>query len=454
MAEFDVDFLVVGGGSGGVRAARIAAKLGARVALCESRRLGGTCVNVGCVPKKLMVYAADVSTQLEDAAGYGWTVPGPASFDWPTFRARKDREIERLNGVYGRLLADAGVRVIHGHGRFVGPHAVQVGEEKISARYILVATGAWPSPLPVPGAELAVDSNAMFSLDAIPKRAVVVGGGYIGLEFAGILRGFGSEVILLQRGSHVLREFDDEVGPFVGTELIRRGIDLRTRCEVTSIARSEGGLEVQLSSCPPVQTDLVLMATGRVPLTAGLDLELAGVTLDARGAIAVDEQRRTVVPHIYAVGDVAGSAALTPVALAEGQAVAQALFGGAELRCEPWRVPTAVFSQPPVATVGLSEREALAAGHRLRIFRSEFTPMSHALPERKEKALLKLVVDRDSDRVLGFHMVGSEAAEIVQGLAVALTCGVTKAQLDATLGIHPTLAEEWVTMRTATREVG
>lgn len=452
MDDFDVDFFVVGGGSGGVRAARIAAKLGARVALCESRRLGGTCVNVGCVPKKLMVYAAEVSAQLEDAAGYGWEIPGPATFDWPTFRERKDREIERLNGVYQRLLEDAGVRVIHGHGRFVGPHQVKVDDEVISARYILVATGAWPSPLPVVGAELAVDSNAMFSLKALPKRAVVVGGGYIGLEFAGILQGFGGEVVLLQRGSHVLREFDDEIGPFVGTEIRRRGIDLRTSCQVTSIHRADGGLRVALTSGEPVETDLVLLATGRVPLTAGLDLERAGVGLDERGAIAVDARRQTSVPHIFAVGDVAGSAALTPVALAEGQAVAQRLFGSAEVDCEPWRVPTAVFSQPPVGAVGLTERDALKAGHRVRIFRAEFTPMSHALPERKEKALMKLIVDRDSDRVLGFHMVGSHAAEIVQGLAVALTCGVTKAQLDATLGIHPTLAEEWVTLRTAVRE--
>lgn len=452
MDEYDVDFFVLGGGSGGVRAARIAAKLGARVALCESRRLGGTCVNVGCVPKKLMVYAAEVSAQLEDAAGYGWEVPGPARFDWPTFRERKDREIERLNGVYQRLLDEAGVRVIHGHGRFVGPHQVQVGDEVISARYILIATGAWPSLLSVVGAELAVDSNAMFSLKAIPKRAVVVGGGYIGLEFAGILQGFGAQVILLQRGPHVLREFDDEIGPFVGTEIRRRGIDLRTNCQITSIHRTDGGLHVALTGAESVETDLVLMATGRVPLTAGLDLGRAGVAVDEGGAIAVNAQRQTSTPHIFAVGDVAGSAALTPVALAEGQAVAQSLFGGAEMKFEPWRVPTAVFSQPPVATVGLTERDAVKAGHGVRIFRSEFTPMSHALPERKEKALMKLVVDRETDRVLGFHMVGSHAAEIVQGLAVALTCGVTKAQLDATLGIHPTLAEEWVTMRTALRE--
>lgn len=452
MAEFDVDFLVIGGGSGGVRAARTAARLGAKVALCESRRLGGTCVNVGCVPKKLMVYASEVATQLADAAGYGWTVPEPPRFDWPTFRDRKDREIERLNAIYARLLDDAGVRVIRGHARFVGPHEVAVGDETIRARNILVATGAWPSMLPIEGAELAVTSNAMFDLPAVPGRAVVVGGGYIGLEFAGILHGFGAEVVLVQRGTHVLREFDDEVGPFVGAEMVRRGIDLRLRCEVRSIAQAEGGLRVVFSDGTTATTDLVLMATGRVPMTEGLDLARAGVTLSESGAIAVDSARRTVVPHIYAVGDVAGSAALTPVALAEGQAVAQSLFGGKELHCEPWRVPTAVFSQPPVAAVGLSEREAVAAGRRVRIFRSEFTPMAYALTERKERALLKLVVDRDDDKVLGFHMVGAGAAEIVQGLAVALTCGVTKAQLDATIGIHPTLAEEWVTMRTAARE--
>ncbi|MCB9730036.1 MAG: glutathione-disulfide reductase [Deltaproteobacteria bacterium] len=446
MSEYDVDFFVLGGGSGGVRAARIAGKLGARVALCESRKLGGTCVNVGCVPKKLMVYASAAGGAVEEAAGYGWSVPGTPSFDWPTFRARKDAEIARLNGVYARLLDQAGVRVIHGHGRFVGPHAVSVGDEVITARYILIATGAWPSVPEFPGADLCVNSNAMFSLEALPARAVVVGGGYIGLEFAGILEGLGTDVTLVHRGPRLLREFDDDIGPFLATELRRRGVDLRLERQIMRVARRDEELEVELDHGEHLRTDLVLMATGRAPLVAGLDLPAAGVALNAWGAVAVDASRQTSVPHIYAVGDVAGSAALTPVALAEGQAVARMLFGGGEVRCEPWRVPTAVFSQPPVATVGLTEAQATAEGHRVRVFRSEFTPMAFALSGRTERALLKLVVDTEDDRVLGFHMVGMDAAEIIQGLAVALTCGVTKAQLDATLGIHPTMAEEWVTM--------
>jgi glutathione reductase (NADPH) len=446
---FDFDLFVIGAGSGGVRAARFAAGYGARVAVAESRYLGGTCVNVGCVPKKLMVYASHVAEELEQAGGFGWAVPH-GRFDWPTLIANKDREIARLNGVYRSLLRNSGVNLIEGHGRIVGPHEVEVAGQRYSARHILIGVGGWPQVPDIPGKELAITSNEVFHLPHLPKRVLVVGGGYIAVEFASIFHGMGARTSLLYRGELFLRGFDQAVRLHLQDELQKKGLDLQFNSNIAAIERqADGSLQARLEDGRRLETDCVLFATGRRPMLDNLGLENVHVALDERGFIAVDEQYQTSEPSILALGDVIGRMQLTPVALAEGMAIARRLFRPEDYRPVDYQmIPTAVFSLPNIGTVGMSEEQARAAGHALRIFESRFRPMKLSLGNSQERTLMKLVVDAETDRVLGCHMVGPEAGEILQGLAVALKAGATKAVFDETIGIHPTAAEEFVTMRT------
>ena len=446
MSEYDYDLFTIGAGSGGVRASRMSAALGARVAIAEERYFGGTCVNVGCIPKKLFAYAAHYAEDFEDAAGFGWAASKPA-FDWPTLVANKDKEIARLNGIYERLLTSAGVTVFKARAEVVDAHTVEVEGRRIRARHILVATGGWPVVPEIPGKEHAITSNEAFHLPRLPKRAVVVGGGYIALEFASIFNGLGVETILSYRGDCLLKVFDNDLGAFLAAEMAKKGVRVCLRSHIQQIERRGETLLCRLSDGDTIETDLVMYATGRSPNTAGLGLERAGVEMAANGAVIVDENFQTNVPSVHAVGDVIHKVQLTPVALAEGMVVADRLFGSGQRRMDYRFVPTAVFSNPNVATVGLSEAQARREYEEVAIYKSTFTPLKHRLSGRNELTFMKLVVDKRSDRVLGVHMVGADAGEIVQGFAVALVCGATKAQFDATIGIHPTAAEELVTMR-------
>lgn len=444
----DFDLIVIGAGSGGVRLARMSAQRGARVAIVESRYLGGTCVNVGCVPKKLFVYGAHVSEDLEDAAGYGWKVPlDQVSFDWPTLVANKNAEIERLNGIYGRMLENAGVTIIEGTASLADANTVVVGNQRYTTRHITVATGSWPVIPDIPGKESILTSNEMFYLPQLPRQAVVWGGGYIAVEFAGILAGLGVETTLLYRGDLFLRGFDHDVREFVANEMRRKGVDLRFGVTIEAVESDGTHYDVTLNDGTHMTTGLVMAATGRRALVEGLGLEALGVRLSESGHVEVDDHFQTAVPSITALGDVIGTPQLTPVALAQGMVLSRRLFGDGEGEMDYNCIPTAVFCQPNIGTVGLTEEEAKEAGHTVSIYRSEFRPMKHTLSGREERCLMKLVVDAGTDRVLGAHMVGPDAGEITQGLAVAIKAGATKAQFDSTLGIHPTSAEEFVTMR-------
>lgn len=446
--SYDYDLIVIGAGSGGVRLARMSAQRGARVAVVESRYLGGTCVNVGCVPKKLFVYGAHVREELEDAAGYGWQVrAGDVSFDWPTLVANKNAEIERLNGIYGRLLANAGVEIIEGTASLEDPHTVRVGEQSYSSARITVATGSWPVVPDIPGKEHLLTSNDMFYLPQLPRHATVWGGGYIAVEFAGILAGLGVETTLLYRGDMFLRGFDDDVRHFTLQEMRKKGIDLRFNVTIGSVERNDSTYVAQLSNGDQLETGLIMAATGRRALVDGLGLTDLGVELTASGHVQVNDYFQTAVPSVYALGDVIGTPQLTPVALAQAMVLSRRLFGDGQGEMDYSAIPTAVFCQPNIGTVGLTEQEAREAGHGVRIYRSEFRPMKYTLSGRDERSLMKLVVDDETDQVLGAHMVGPDAGEITQGLAVAIKAGATKAQFDATIGIHPTSAEEFVTMR-------
>ena len=446
---FDFDLFVIGAGSGGVRAGRFAASFGARVAVAESRYLGGTCVNVGCVPKKLLVYAAQLGHEQALARSFGWQT-AQAGFDWQQLLAAKDQEIGRLNGVYRNLLGGSGVTLLDGHARLCGPHEVEVNGQRYSAQHILIATGGWPVVPEIPGRELAITSNEAFYLPELPRRVLVVGGGYIAVEFASIFQGLGAQTRLIQRSQSLLTGFDAGLRQHLQQELQRKGLDIQLGCEITAIEKqADGSLLARLQDGRTLETDCVFYAIGRRPMLDNLGLEEAGVALDERGCIAVDALYQSSVPSILAIGDVIGRVALTPVALAEGMAVARRLFRPADYRPVDYSlIPTAVFSLPNVGTVGLSEEAALAAGHEVRVFESRFRPMKYSLSDCQERTFMKLVVDAATDRVLGCHMVGPEAGEIIQGLAVALKAGATKQVFDETLGIHPTSAEEFVTMRT------
>ena len=450
MSDYDYDLFTIGAGSGGVRASRMAASLGARVAVAEERYMGGTCVNVGCIPKKLFAYAGHYAEDFEDAVGFGWQRPVP-SFDWPTLVANKDKEIARLNGVYERLLAGAGVSVLKARARVLDPHTVEVEGRRISARHILVATGGWPVVPDIPGKELAITSNEAFHLAALPKSVIVVGGGYIALEFASIFNGVGVDTLLSYRGDCLLKVFDADLGTFLNAEMTKKGVRITLRSHITAIERRGQKLACVCSDGSIVETDAVMYATGRTPNTAGLGLEQAGVELAANGAVLVDDYFQSSVASIHALGDVIHRVQLTPVALAEGMVVADRLFGTGQRSIDYGNVATAVFSNPNVGTVGLSEAQARRDYEEVDIYKTSFTPLKHRLSGRPESTLMKLVVDKRSDRVLGVHMVGAEAGEIIQGFAVALNCGATKRQFDATIGIHPTAAEEFVTMREPVR---
>jgi glutathione reductase (NADPH) len=445
--QYDYDLFVIGAGSGGVRAARMSAANGARVAVAEDRYLGGTCVNVGCVPKKLFVYGSHFAEEFADAAGYGWDV-GADRFDWPRLRDNKTREIERLNGIYRNLLQGAGVEIVWGRARLVDAHRVQVGDAEYTAANVLVATGSWPSIPEVPGRDLAITSNEAFYLQQFPERVVVVGGGYIALEFAGIFAGLGAATTLIYRGPLFLRGFDDDVRRFVAAELEKKHIALRFSTDVCAIEAHGDERRLRLDDGGTLDTDLVLYATGRVPNTAGLGLEALGVALNDRGGVLVDEHYRSSVPNIYAIGDVIDGEQLTPVAIAEGMCIANNLFTGNAPRTVDYAlIPTAVFCQPNIGTVGLTEAQARERFGDIDVYATDFKPLKHTLSGRDERALMKLVVNRADQRVVGAHMVGAEAGEIIQGLAVAMTAGATKQDFDRTIGIHPTAAEEFVTMR-------
>ena len=446
MADYDFDLYVIGGGSGGVRAARMAAGTGARVAIAEEYRYGGTCVIRGCVPKKLLVYASHFHEDFADAAGFGWTV-GETRFDWSTLIASKDREIDRLEGVYEKLLSNAGVAIHRGHARLLDPHTVEVADRTYRAETILIATGGHPVFPPGHGWEHAISSNEAFHLESLPESAVVYGGGYIAVEFAGIFNGMGSRVTQIYRGPQILRGFDDDVRNALAGELVKKGIDLRVETTIDKIDKTESGLLLHLSDRTTLETDLIMAATGRKPNTQNLGLDAAGVALDDKGAVEVDEYSRSSQPNIYAVGDVTDRIALTPVAIQEAMAFVDTVYRGKPRAMDHGNVPSAVFSQPPVSTVGLTEVQAREAHGALDIYRSTFRPMKHTLSGRDEKTMMKLIVERATQKVVGIHMVGLDAPEIVQGLAVAVKAGATKEVFDATVGIHPTAAEEFVTMR-------
>lgn len=454
MATFDLDLVVVGGGSGGVRAARMAAQRGARVALVESGALGGTCVNVGCIPKKLYSYAAHFAEAFEESHGFGWEGP-PPTLNWEALKANRAREITRLNGVYRNLLLGAGVQLVTGHGELLDGHRVAVNGQTLSAAHLLLATGGTPTVPPVPGAELAVTSDAVFDLDPFPRRLVVVGGGYIACEFASIFHGLGAEVTQVHRGALPLTGFDEEVRAFITEEMRKAGVLQRLGRQVTGLGRQADGIRVALDDGNTVMADHVLYATGRIPHTQGLGLAAAGVAVDGRGAIVVNERYQTSLPSVYALGDVTARVQLTPVALGEAMVVVDQLFGPAPGKAPRGMgyelIPTAVFTHPNIGTVGLTEEQARTRFGQIAVFRTDFKPLKHTLSGSTERTLMKLIVDTASDRVVGLHMVGAEAGEIVQGFAVAMKAGATKAVFDSTIGIHPTAAEEFVTLREPSR---
>ncbi len=445
---FDFDLFVIGAGSGGTRAARISAKHGAKVAVAEEYRVGGTCVIRGCVPKKLFVYASKFAEEFEDAVGFGWSSE-KVSFDWQILLENKDREIDRLNKAYIRGIESSGGQIIQERAVIKDRNTVRLASgREVTARYILVATGATAFvPRHLPGHEFAITSNEAFHLERLPKRIVIVGGGYIAVEFAGIFNGLGVETVLVYRGEQILRGFDMEVRNHVAAEMKKRGIEIRVHSDVAEIVRSGDGVRVTLNDGAAFGASQIMFATGRIPNTDGIGLESVGIVRNAHHAIPVDAQSRTVVDNIYAVGDVTNRVNLTPVAIREGHAFADTVFGGKPVSVDHSLVPTAVFSQPEIGTVGLSEDKARETHKAIDIYKTSFRPMKHTLSGRDERTFMKLVVDGESDKVLGCHIIGPDAGEMAQLLGIAITCGATKAQFDATLAVHPTAAEELVTMR-------
>ncbi|SNY96088.1 glutathione-disulfide reductase [Halomonas sp. hl-4] len=457
VAEYDYDLLVIGAGSGGVRTARMAAATGARVAIVEDRYLGGTCVNVGCVPKKLYAYASHFNSVFDDATGFGWQLPGEARFDWATLRDNKTSEIKRLNGIYLRLLETAGVSLYHGRGRLEGAHTVAISrqqgeEQRVTAQRILLATGGWPWVPTFPGSEYTLTSNQIFDLDRLPERFLVLGGGYIAVEFASIFNGLGSEAHLIYRGDLFLKGFDNEVREFTRQEMDRQGVHLHFDTNIEAIEKNEAGYQVALTNGDTMEVDAVLAATGRRANVAGLGLASVGLSLNEQGKLDVNERFETDVPSILALGDLIDTPELTPVAIAEAMLLVDHHFG--TVTPEPLdytRVPTAVFCHPNIGTVGLSEEAARQQFGTIRVYRTDFRAMKHTLSGSQERTLMKLVVDDASDVVVGAHMVGDDAGEVIQGIAIAVRAGLTKKDFDNTVGIHPTGAEEFVTMRTPAR---
>ncbi|TMJ49562.1 MAG: glutathione-disulfide reductase [Alphaproteobacteria bacterium] len=452
MAEFDVDLFVIGGGSGGVRAARIAAGHGARVMVAEEYRMGGTCVIRGCVPKKLLVYGSHIRHEIEDAAGFGWTIPH-ATFDWPTLIANKDKEIARLEAAYTANVEKSGARIVKTRAVFEDPHTLRLATgEAIRSNYVLIATGGAPNHgAMIPGIEHVISSNEAFHLAELPKRIVIQGGGYIALEFACIFAGFGSDVTVIYRGDNILRGFDEDVRSHVRTEMEKEGITVLTGCTVAKVDKHGKEFTTHLSNGSSIASDQVMFAIGRHPNVANMGLEKAGVAISPKnGGIAVDHFSQTSVPNIYAIGDVTHRLNLTPVAIREGHAFADTVFGKRPVEVDHVNIPTAVFSQPEIGTVGLTEAQARAQFRHVDIYKANFKPLKATMSGRDTRILMKLVVDGESDRVLGCHIVGDTAAEIVQAVAIAVKMKATKADFDATMALHPTAAEELVTMRTPT----
>ena len=447
MSRYDYDLFCIGGGSGGVRASRVSASYGAKVALAEERYLGGTCVNVGCIPKKLFSYAAHVREDFHDAAGFGWSGPQPA-FHWPTLLANKNQEIGRLNGIYENLLVKAGATILKQRATLLDAHSVTCGGKTFTAKHILVATGSWPTVPEIPGRELAITSNEAFFLPNLPESIIVVGGGYIAVEFASIFNGLGVSTTLLYRGKRVLRGFDADLGTRLAEEMIKKGVTVRLESDIAALQKKAGGtLAVVFRDGSHGETGAVMFATGRQPNTGAIGLEAAGVKLAADGAIKVNDYLQSSVASIHALGDVTNRVNLTPVATAEGMALAKTLFRDQPTLMDYDNIPTAIFAIPNVATVGLSEETAVTRGHAVEIYKTAFRALKHTLSGSEEKTFMKLVVDAPSQRVLGAHMMGADAGETIQGIAIALKCGATKAQFDSTIGIHPTAAEEFVTLR-------
>lgn len=449
--EFDYDLFVIGAGSGGVRAARMAAAKGKKVAVAEERYLGGTCVNVGCVPKKLFVYASQFSELFHASAGFGWNVDSQPRLNWATLRDNKTAEIERLNGIYNSLIDNSGAQLFDGRAIIAGPHLVTVNGETYRARTILVATGGWPYIPEFPGSEHALSSNEMFFLDKLPSSAVVVGGGYIAVEFAGILNGLGVETHLVYRGPKLLKSFDAEMSDKVTQGMSAKGVNIHLNTEINQISKTADQLSVALNTGATLDTELVLYATGRQANTAGLGLETTNVVMRNNGSIQVDESFATAEPSIYALGDVIDRVQLTPVAIQEAMVLVDHLYGEGSATINYSDIPTAVFCQPELGTVGLSEEQARAEYEDIAVYVSDFKPMLQTLGGGNDRITMKLVVDTQTDAVVGCHMVGEHAAEIIQGMGIALKAGATKAHFDATVGIHPSAAEEFVTMRTKAR---
>jgi glutathione reductase (NADPH) len=446
LSQYNYDLFVIGAGSGGVRAARMAASFGARVAIAEDRYMGGTCVNVGCVPKKLYVYASQFGKDFQDARGFGWQSSKP-DFDWSVLRDNKREEISRLNDIYRRLLDGVGADLLESRATIIDAHTVEADGQQYTAEKILIATGGWPHIPEFPGSEHAVTSNEIFDLDSFPERIVIVGGGYISVEFAGIFNGLGSKTTQLYRGPLFLRGFDEDIRNHAAQEIAASGVNLRFDVNVNAIRQGKGGLDLDLTDGTTVQADAVLYATGRKAHLEGLGLENVNVEINDKGVIAVDENFCSTEPSIYALGDVIGGMELTPVALAEGMSFARRQYGSKEQQVDYDFIPTAVFCQPNIGMVGFSEAQARDEFGEITLFKSTFRPMKHTISGREEQTFMKMIVETATDRVVGVHMMGPDAGEIVQGIAIALRAGATKAVFDTTIGIHPTAAEEFVTMR-------
>ncbi len=444
--EYDYDLFVIGAGSGGVRASRMAAGLGVKTAVAEYSDLGGTCVNLGCVPKKLLVYASHFSEDLEQAAGFGWDI-GQSQFNWQNLITAKNKEIKRLNDIYKNLLDNAGVDLINGKAILVDKHNIRVNDKIYSAKRILIAPGGWPSVPDIKGSEHIITSNQIFHLDQLPQNIIIVGGGYIAVEFAGIFNGLGRNVTQLYRGDMFLRGFDDDIRQFLANEIVKKGIDLKFNSNIAAIEKTVDGYIATLEGDSKINTDMIVYATGRHPRTADLGLENAGVKLAKGGAIIVDDNFKTNIDNIYALGDVIDRVALTPVAIGEAMILVHNIYADRNDKMDYSDIPTAVFSQPEIGTVGLSEAQARKKYGEVDIYKSEFRPMKHTLSGSDERSLMKLIIDKATDKVVGVHMIGAYAGEMMQGIGIAIKAGATKADFDNTIGIHPTSAEEFVTMR-------
>jgi glutathione reductase (NADPH) len=450
-SHYDFDLFVIGAGSAGVRASRMAASYGARVAVAEDRYMGGTCVNVGCVPKKLYVYASQFAQAFKDAEGFGWSKTQP-DFHWPTLRDHKIKEIGRLNTIYDNLLDSTGVKVINGRARFIDAHTVEVNKQRVTAERIIIATGSWPYIPDIPGREYAITSNEIFNLEEFPRRLLVVGGGYIAVEFAGIFNGLGAQTTQCYRGPLFLRGFDHDIRQYAAEEIAASGVDLRFNSPINAIEKQpDGSLRATLEDGSSIDADTVLYATGRRPHLQDLNFDRVNVELNSDGSIKVDDYFQTSEPSIFALGDVIGGMELTPVALAQGMAFANTYFNNQPTKVDYDNIPTAVFCQPSIGSCGLSEEQATQRYQNITVFESSFRPMKHTLSGKQTRCYMKLIVDSATDRVVGIHMLGDDAGEIIQGMAIAMKAGATKATFDSTIGIHPTAAEEFVTMRTARR---